>query len=80
VSKKQKLTQWFYTGKKQYPSRPGVYIATVARNKRFYRLWDGERWHAGSYDGPQYALEYSGHYWDERVSPLYWRGLAEQPK
>ena len=77
----KKLTPWFHSDR-QNPVRPGVYIATVKRNDRFYRLWDGKHWYYGDYFSPDEALRKAVKYgkWHADLSPLYWRGLAKEPK
>lgn len=79
AKKEPKLTPWFHS-EEVNPVRPGVYIATVNRNQVFYRRWDGEQWYCGDYEITASVTSRARLPWNASVSPLHWRGLAEQPK
>jgi hypothetical protein len=73
MMKNKELTPWFPPHIK--PVRPGVYIASVAKQE-FYRRWTGKYWCYGAYD---IALARTlKRKWPDNFPPN-WRGLNEDP-
>lgn len=69
---KAKLTPW--TDGDVNPVRPGVYEVRID-GSRWFRRWDGRRWHWGHKDRDTAATKEDSTGW-----PDDWRGLAQEPK